>query len=388
MSDSYDVIVVGLGAMGSAAAAGLAERGLNVLGIDRFGPAHDLGSSHGGSRIIRQAYFEDPAYVPLLLRAYELWEKLEADSGEDLLNRTGGLMIGPPGCRTVAGSRAAAEHWSLPHELLGAAEVRRRFPTMTPGDGEVALYEPNAGFVHPERTVSAQLGLAERHGAELHYDEPVMRWHALPGGSGVRVWTSNGVYTADRLAICPGAWAPELLADLGVGFRVERQVQYWFAPSGGTGAFAPDRQPIYVWEDAAGVQIYGFPAQDGAGGGVKVAFFRKGVPCTPESIDRTVQQGEIEAMRRHLADKLPGLAAEFLRAKTCMYTNTADEHFVLTTHPEHDQVTVACGFSGHGFKFVPVIGEIISDLVVTGTSQHPIEKFDPARLAPAGRLIA
>jgi sarcosine oxidase len=259
---------------------------------------------------------------------------------------------------------------------------------MTPNADEVALYEANAGFVRPERTVSAQLGLAARHGAELHFEEPVQGWRALPGGSGVEVWTADGGYTADRLAICPGAWAPQLLADLGVPFRVQRQIQYWFTPSGGIGAYTPDRQPIYVWEDAAGVQIYGFPAQDGPDGGVKVAFFRKGVPCTPADIDRTVHGFEIEAMRAQLADKLPGLASEFLRAKTCMYTNTPDEHFVLTTHPEFTQVTVACGFSGHGFKFVPVIGEIITDLVATGTSTHPIDLFDPARLAPAGRLIA
>lgn len=379
MDQHYDVIVVGLGAMGSAAANHLAERGVRVLGLERYGPAHDRGSSHGGSRIIRQAYFEDPAYVPLLLRAYELWEKLERDSGADLFCRTGGLMVGSPESRTVAGSRASAEYWSLPHEMLCAAEVSRRFPTMTPAPHEVALYEANAGFVRPERTVATQLALAAWRGAELRFEEPVAHWEADP----VTVWTAAGRYTADRLVICPGAWASDLLAELGVRFRVERQVQYWFEPRGGTGAFTPDAQPIYVWEDSAGVQVYGFPAHEGPYGGAKVAFFRRGMPCTPEDIDRTVAGDEVATIAGQLADKLPALCGRFLRAVTCMYTNTPDEHFVITNHPNRPQVTVGCGFSGHGFKFVPVIGEILADLVTEGRTRHPIELFHPARFAPA-----
>ncbi|MCK2238448.1 MULTISPECIES: N-methyl-L-tryptophan oxidase [unclassified Crossiella] len=375
----YDVIVIGLGGMGSAAAYHLAARGSRVLGLDRFGPAHSNGSSHGGSRIIRQSYFEDPAYVPLLLRSYELFDKLANDSGREVLTVTGGVMIGRPDCLTVAGSKLSAETWNLPHEMLDAREIRRRFPTLTPAADEVALYEEKAGFVRPEATVGAHLDLADQAGAELHYHEPVLDWTST--ATGVRVRTAAGEYTAEKLVICPGAWAPQLLADLGIPFVIERQVQYWFAPTGGLDPFQPDVHPIYIWEAADGIQAYGFPASDGPDGGAKVAFFRGGQTCTPDTIDRTVHPHEVEAMRGQMLPRIPSLPGEFLRAATCMYTNTADEHFVIATHPAHEQVTVACGFSGHGFKFVPVVGEILADLALTGTTAHPIDLFRPERLA-------
>ncbi|MFI5838314.1 N-methyl-L-tryptophan oxidase [Catenuloplanes sp. NPDC051500] len=374
---TYDVIVLGLGGMGSAAACHLAARGQRVLGLERFGPAHDQGASHGGSRITRQSYFEDPAYVPLLLRAYELWDRLSRDSGADVITLTGGLMIGPAGSRTVAGSRRSAEQWGLAHEMLDAPELRRRFPTLNPGPDDVALYEAKAGLVRPEDTVRAHLALAARAGADLRFGEPAIEWTAT--GGGVRVTTEAGVYEAGHLVVAPGAWAPRMLADLGVRLVVERQVQYWFAPRTPIADFGLDRHPIWIWEDADGTQIYGFPALDGPDGGVKVAFFRKGEVCTPETIDREVHPDEIETVRAHLGRVLPGAAGRFLRAKTCMYTNTPDEHFVIAAHPEHATVTVACGFSGHGFKFVPVVGEILADLALTGTTAHPIALFDPKR---------
>ncbi|OKI56367.1 N-methyl-L-tryptophan oxidase [Micromonospora sp. CB01531] len=375
---AYDVIVVGLGGMGSSAAYHLAARGQRVLGLEQFGPAHDRGSSHGGSRITRQSYFEDPAYVPLLLRAYELWDKLERDAGREIISLTGGVFVGRPESHTFAGSLRASREWDLPHEILDASELRRRFPTFSPRNEEVGLFEAKAGFVRPEATVTAHLELAGRHGADLRYNEPVLRWQALPDG-GVRVTTDGGFYTAGRLVVCPGAWAPALLADLGVPFIVERQVMYWFQPETGVGPFQPERHPIYIHEDGAGTQIYGFPAIDGPDGGAKVAFFRRGQVCTPETIDRQVHPEEIDDMREHLAGVLPALPGRLLRAATCMYTNTPDQHFVIATHPEHPQVTVACGFSGHGFKFVPVVGEILADLATSGSTVHPISLFDPRR---------
>jgi sarcosine oxidase len=194
----------------------------------------------------------------------------------------------------------------------------------------------------------------------------------------VRVVTDRAVYTADSLVVCPGAWAPVLLADLGVPFTVERQVQYWFAPSGGVEPFLPDRHPIYVWE-RDGRQFYGFPALGGPEDGVKVAFFRGGRTCTPETIDRTVHASEVAEIREFVGHPMPSLPGTFLRAATCMYTNTPDEHFVIATHPAHPQVVVACGFSGHGFKFVPVVGEILADLALDGRTDHPIGLFDPLR---------
>jgi sarcosine oxidase len=375
--NGFDVIVIGLGGMGGAAAFHLAARGQRVLGLERFGPAHDRGSSHGDSRVTRQAYFEDPAYVPLLLRAHDLWAALANDSGRDVITLTGGVMIGPPTSTTVAGSRRSAEEWNLPHEVLDAGDIRRRFPTLAPGPDDIALYEANAGFVRPEETVRAHLDLAGRHGADLRFEEPVRSWEAR--GDGVRVVTGKGTYTAGHLVVCPGAWAPELLADLGVTFTIERQVLYWFAPTGGVGPFRPERHPIYVWEDAAGSQFYGFPAIDGPDDGVKVAFFRGGRTCTADTIDRVVAPAEVEAMAAQVRGRIPDLPGRFVRAATCMYTNTPDEHFVIAPHPAHEHVTVACGFSGHGFKFVPVVGEILADLATTGTTRHPIALFAPDR---------
>lgn len=376
---AFDVIVVGLGGMGSAAVHQLAARGIRVLGLEKFGPAHHRGASHGGSRITRQSYFESPHYVPLLLRAYELYDALARDSGTDVITLTGGVMVGRPESLTVAGSRLSAERWGLEHEMLDAAALRRRFPTLRPRPDEVALYEAKAGFVRPEATVSAQLTLAARAGAELHFDEPMTSWAPAPGG-GVRVETGSGSYTAGQLVITPGPWAPRLLADLGVPFTIERQVQYWFQPVGGVAPFVPERHPIYIWEDADGSQIYGFPAIDGPDGGAKVAFFRRGVVTTPETVDREVHPDEIRTMAERARRHLPDLPGTFLAAKTCLYSNTPDEHFVIARHPAHEAVTVACGFSGHGFKFVPVVGEILADLATTGTTGHPIDLFDPRRL--------
>lgn len=375
-SQTFDVIVIGLGGMGSAAAYHLAARGQRVLGLEKFTPAHDRGSSHGGSRIIRQSYFEDPAYVPLLLRAYELWDRLAADSDREVYRMTGGLFIGPPDCLTVAGSLRASREWDLPHDLLDEREIRSRFPNFTPKPGDVALYEAKAGFARPELTVQAHLDLAEKAGATLQFGEEVLEWSENSGGVTVR--TNAGTYTAGQAVICPGAWAPQLLADFGIPITVERQVLYWLDPVGGTESFVD--HPIFIDENSDGMQIYGFPAIDGPRGGVKVAFFRKGVECTPETIDRTVYEQEILEMRERTAELLPALDGPCLDTATCMYSNTPDQHFVIARHPDSTNVTVACGFSGHGFKFVPVVGEILADLATSGATSHPISLFDPRRL--------
>jgi len=376
----FDVIVAGLGGMGSAAAYHLARRGKHVLGLERFGPAHDKGSSHGGSRIIRQAYFENPSYVPLVLRAYELWEDLERETSQDLMAITGGLMLGPEGSRTVTGSIESAEQWGLEHEVLDAKEIKNRFPVFEPSEGVTALYEARTGFVRPERSVAAHLGAAEARGAELHFEEPVVSWEADASGEGVRVTTESGVYEAGRLVISPGAWAPELLSGLNLPLEVQRLVQFWFMPKGGVEPFKVGRVPIWIWEAEDGVQFYGFPAHDAPEDGVKVAFFRVGPVCTPETIDRTVREEEVEHIRSYLRDHVPSLDGEFLRAKTCMYTNTPDENFVISSHPEHPQVAIACGFSGHGYKFCGVVGEMLADLTTEGETRHPISLFSPERL--------
>ena len=377
MAATYDVIVIGLGAMGSAAAYQLARRGKRVLGLERFTAAHANGSSTGRSRIIRQAYMEDPAYVPLLLRAYELWEQIERETGETLLTLTGGLMLGAPDSQAVAGATRSAEEHGLEYELLDAAEVRRRFPALQPDDGTCALYERRAGFLRPEASIAAHLRRAAELGAELRFEEPADAWEA--DERGVRVRTARGSYEAERLVNAPGAWAPQLL-DLELPLQVLRQVLVWFDPEGGTEPFLPDRFPIYIWETPRAT-FYGFPHQEGPPGGVKVALHGGGEPCTPETIDRNVRPDDIEELRAVIGERIPALRGPVLHAQTCMYTMTPDEHFVLGMHPHRPNVVVASPCSGHGFKFASVVGEILADLAETGATRHPIGLFDPTRFA-------
>ena len=384
MRPTFDVIVLGLGGMGSAAAYHLARRGQRVLGLERFAPAHAHGSSHGRSRVIRLAYFEDPAYVPLLLRSYELWQELAPAGGAPLLTETGGLMLGRADSTLVAGSLRSARSHGLAHELLTAGELRQRYPQLAPSEDTVALLDPRAGFIDPEASVRVHLQQAAAAGAELHFDEPVLAWSAAASGDRVVVRSGRGEYEAGSLVLTPGPWAPQVLADLALPLTVERHVLYWFEPPGGVASFAADRFPIYIWERADGVHFYGFPHQPGPPGGVKVAFFHVGSPCTPESIDRQVSESEVAAMRRCVRAHLPGLDGPLRHATTCMYTRTPDGHFVLARHPRHPSVILGSPCSGHGFKFVPVIGEILADLVTRGATAHPIALFDAQRFAPAG----
>jgi sarcosine oxidase len=379
MPETYDTIIIGLGAMGSAAAYQLAARGRRVLGLERFTPAHANGSSTGYSRIIRQAYMEHPAYVPLLLRAYELWEQLEQETGQAIMTLCGGLMLGAPDSQAVAGATLSAREHGLLYELLDAAEIRHRFPPLNPAPGTVAFWEQRAGFVRPEAAIDAFLRRATANGAALHFEEPALAWEA--DANGVRVTTSRGVYEAGRLILAPGAWAPELLGELGAPLRVMRQVLFWFEPAGGVAPFLPERFPIYIWDLSPDVVFYGFPHQEGPPGGVKIALHSGGEPCTPETIDRRVRADDIAAIKAAIGERIPALQGPLLDARTCMYTMAPDEHFVLGVHPAHQNVVVASPCSGHGFKFASVIGEILADLADTRATRHPIGLFDPGRFA-------
>lgn len=380
MSRTFDVIVLGLGGMGSAVAAQLASRGQRVLGLEQFTTPHEQGSSHGRSRVIRQAYFEDPAYVPLLLRTYELWRELEHTSGRTLLTITGGLMLGTADSTVVSGSHRSAKEHNLAHELLDSREIKRRFPLFNPEPDTVALYERNAGVVRPEEAVRAHLETATRHGAELRMEETVLAWETTDGG--VRVKSVRGEYEAGQLVICAGPWAGPLLKNLGLPFRVERQVQYWFEPLGDIGAFAPERFPVWIWQTTAGAHPYGLPALDGAAGGVKVSVHHGGQhrDCTADTVERAVSEAEINQVREHIAARVPALNGRCLRAAACLYTNLPDEHFLVDRHPQHDRVLIVSPCSGHGFKFCPVIGEIAADLVTQQRTRHPIGLFGIRRL--------
>lgn len=379
MAADFDVIVIGLGGMGSATVYQLAQRGQRVLGLEQFTPPHDRGSSHGKSRIIRQAYFEHPAYVPLVLRAYELWQQIEQETGENILILTGGLMIGRPESTTIKGSLRSAQEHGLAHELLDAKELHRRFPLLHPNSDTIALFEQKAGFVRPEVAISAHLHRAAQLGAELQFEEPVLAWQTE--GTGVKVTTAQACYRAEKLVIAPGAWASQLLK-LSIPLTVERQVLYWFEPNRDQELFNFDRLPIYIWEASDNVQFYGFPAYGQPSEGVKVAFFRMGQVCTPETIDRTVHLEEVEKMRKYLNQYLPALNGQLLNTVTCMYTSTPDEHFVIGLHPEHPNVAIASPCSGHGFKFASVVGEILADLAIEGKTRHNLELFKPERFLP------
>lgn len=378
MSD-YEMIVVGLGGVGSAAAFHLSKRGHTVLGIERFHPAHEFGSSHGHSRITRMAYAEDPAYVPMMQRSYQLWRQLEHEAGRQLLTMTGGLMLGHPRSSIVSGALRSAQEWGLPHEILDSAEVQRRFPTLTPESDEQGIYEPDAGFVRPETSVLAHTELARHYGANLHHGEPVQHWEDT--NDTVKVTTDQATYAAKKLVFCGGPWTPELFPQLDVPLVVERQVMHWFVPENGVELYQPDRHPIYIWEAEPELPIYGFPAQDGQDS-VKVAFYRPpGSPTitTPSHIARTVSEEEISEITSYLEPRIPTLPARHKTAHTCMYTMTPDHNFLIGPHPQNSRVIMGAGFSGHGFKFVPVLGEILADLATQGETQHDITLFAPDR---------
>ena len=368
------VIVLGLGGMGSAAAAHLARRGAEVVCIEQFVPGHDKGSSHGESRIIRQAYFEDPAYVPLLLRAYELWEDLDRDD-PGIFRPTGGLFLGTPETGAVSGSLASAREHDLPHQLLDAQEIRRRFPAFAPRDDEVGVFEERSGFVRPERTVLEHWRRAHAAGAALRPGR-ALAWEA--DGDGVRVRTAGGTIEGDRLVVSPGAWAPSLLADLGLPLVVSRQAVFWFRPTE-PAAYALGTHPVFVWE-RPGLSPYGFPCID-EDGGVKIGVHHRGPETDPDDVVREVSARDAAELADLVRPLLPSLPGTFLRGITCLYTTTPDHDFVIGPHPEHENVAIACGFSGHGFKFVPVVGEILADLALDGSTRHPIGLFDPTRFA-------
>lgn len=380
MKQADDVIIIGLGAMGSSAAMHLAARGIRVRAFDQFTPPHNHGSSHGRSRIFRQAYFEDARYVPMLLRARELWQSLEQEVGEPLLHTTGALVIGRPGGELVQRSLESAKQFSLPHELLSTGDVRLRYPAIRMEEDTTAILEKNAGYLVPETCVAYQLQQARRNQAALHLDERVLNWHAGPGGEGVMVHTTQGSYAAGRLLITAGPWAPAVLAELGLPLRVTRQVLYWFAPEGDLDDFRPDRFPVYLFDNVPGQPLlYGFPVTGEDTEGVKVALHGTEEICTPQTVTRDIRDEDETAVRQRLATTVPRLAGRLLRAETCLYTMTPDEHFVIDQHPEHPAVTLAAGFSGHGFKFASVVGEVLADLITEGKSAFDLSLFSIER---------
>jgi sarcosine oxidase len=353
--------------MGSAALAHLARRGKRVLGIERFARAHDRGSSAGQSRIIRMAYYEDPAYVPLLRRAYDLWAELERQSAAKLVDLCGILMAGEAKGRMISGAQASAREHGIPIEELDRADILRRYPTLSVRAGEVALFEARAGMVFPEAAIAAHLRSAEAAGADVRFETLVAGYDARAAHIRIELADGTTLETA-RLAICAGPWLSEAAPELALTLRIQRNVQVWFRPR--DGAYGIDRFPaFFIDREGAAAALYGFPDY---GLGVKAALHGFGVTTSPEALDRTVHAADVAEVRAALDDWMPGAAASFVTGKVCMYALTPDEHFVIDFHPRDARIVVAGGFSGHGFKFCPVVGEIVADLIADGTTAHPI----------------
>lgn len=362
--------------MGSATAWQLAARGQRVVGFDRFHPPHGLGSSTGRSRIIREAYFESPVYVPLVRRAYLLWEALEQGRGAGLLRPTGGLVIGPRHGALVSGAIASAQAHAVPHEVLSAADVRRRFPALQPDDSLAGVLEPRAGVLVPEQAIAAMLDEAARHGAELRYEEPVLSWE--PAADGVVVHTGRGAFAARRLVLAAGAWMAAELPGVHLPLEVQRQVTCWVQPSGDPALFQPSRLPVWLWETPAGEMWYGFPD---LGDGPKVARHQGGAVTTAQTVDRQVSGEDQNPLQAFLASAMPALQGPVTDAGVCLYTNTPDGHFLVDRHPDCPAVLIASPCSGHGFKFAPAIGEVLADLAMDRPPSFDLAPFALSRFA-------
>ncbi len=377
MAKQFDVIVAGVGAMGAAVCWELARRGVSVLGLDRFGIPNTKASHHGRSRALRLAYFEHTDYVPLLRRAYEHWRDLDDRAGGGIVHRTGGLWMGPEHCELVAGSLAAAQEHGLPFEWLETAQLRERFVQFTMPEDFVAFFESDAGLVPPERAIQTYASLIRQLGGVLTEEEPVESWSAEDGG--VRVTTARDTYHAGHLVLCAGAWSERLLGDIGIRLTVTRQPLMW-VDTEDPESFGLERCPVWSIDRPAGGMYYGFPIM-GDRPGFKVGIHDLGEATNPDTVDRQWRGEDEHELREMLARFIPKANGDLLNACVCLYTNTPDSHFVIDRHPEHDNVTIACGFSGHGFKFAGVFGEAIADLVLEGATALPIDFLSLQRLA-------
>lgn len=376
MSQTFDVIVLGVGGMGSAACFELARRGRRVLGLEQFPLVHARGSSHGHTRIIRTAYYEHPSYVPLVRRAFSRWYELEQITGRHLLTVCPCLNIGPPGSELVEGVRASVREHGLAARELTGDEMNRGFPAYRFPSGYSAVLEQAAGFLYVEDCVRAHIDAAVSFGAEIHAEEPVREWKII--GDGVEVTTEKGTYRAARLVVTAGAWATRLLADIGVPLAVMRQVLLWFGVGDRAAEFRRDKFPIFI-ADVPGGPFYGLPAIDRYGLKVARHYGAPELP-NPDGVNWNVTDADVTAMRLLLDQYIPGLGA-FTKGQVCMYTVTPDKHFVIDVHPRHPQVSVACGFSGHGFKFATTVGEVLADLAEQGSTRHEIGMLSAKRFA-------
>jgi len=378
---AFDVAVVGLGVTGSAALYDLARRGVRAVGIEQFTPGHNRGSSHGETRIIRLGYFEHPSYVPLVRAAYPLWRALAREAGEALLDVTGIIEMGTRDSELVAGTlRSACEH-GLDHEILDAAAVMRRFPPFRLPPDFVGVLQRDGGILAAEPAVAALVRLAAGAGADVRTGETVRTIDARPGG--VRITTDRGAIEVEQAVVAAGPWVKKLLPGLPAAVRTTRQVLAWFEPAD-RAIFARDRFPVFIVAGATEV-FYGFPL--GPKPGIKFArHHHLDEDVDPDGLVPPPSAADEALLRAGLAAYLPAANGALLDAQTCLYTRTPDDDFIIDRLPGTPQVIVASPCSGHGFKFAPVIGEILADLATAGTTRHDISRFSLSRrtLLPPG----
>lgn len=371
---NFDAIVLGVGGVGSAALYHLARQGARVLGIEQFGLAHDRGSSHGQTRLIRQTYFEHPDYVPLVQRAFDGWQALEQQTGAVLYRQVGLIQIGSPAGEVIQGVRASAAQHNLPIENLSAQQAMQRFPGLAIANDWEAVYETRAGYLFVERCIEIHVSAAQQLGATLMLNENVRTWNVSNGT--VHVETNCGAYEAKRLVIAAGAWSVPLLAELGIRLEVRRKPLYWYRTD--TDDYRAERGfPGFLFDLPEGC-FYGFPQIDEQG--LKVAEHSGGRVITdPATVDRELDEADEARVSSFVRRYLPGVSSQRTQHATCMYTMSPDGHFILDRHPQHPEVAFVAGLSGHGFKFAGVLGEELARLALDG-------KVDPrARFLAAER---
>jgi sarcosine oxidase len=375
MTQTFDTIVAGVGGMGSAALYHLAKRGQRVLGLERFEIGHTQGSSHGETRIIRMAYFEGSNYVPIVQRAYQLWDELSAEAGTDLIRRTGSLEMSEAGFDFVDRSLASCLDHGLPYELLDAAETMQRFPAFRLHPETSAIFQPDGGYVLCEAALRAHVDLARHHGAQLRTGETVLEFKPTPHG-GVEVRTNRATYTAGSLILTAGAWMQQLVPALAGTVTTSKQAIAWFAPRT-EALFRPGNMPVFIHFGAEG-EFYGFPQHSAQGVKVGGPHFAR-VPIDPDQPDRTPEPHQIDALRGFMARHLPDAAGPPIAASGCIYTSTPDEHFVIDRLPGTPQVVVMSPCSGHGYKFASAMGDIAADLAIKGHTWADIAPFALSR---------
>jgi monomeric sarcosine oxidase len=379
VTQKSEIIVIGGGTMGTAAGWALARRGHEVTVLEQFDHVHAKGSHSGNTRIYRHAYAEGALYVPWALEASRLWREVQARTGTTLMVETGCLDISEPGLGRANGARASAAAFNLPVEQMTGRELNERWPVWNiPDDWEVTL-DPDAGFLLVEPALRALAAELVAAGGSLRTNEPVTSWEATDAG--VRVTTDQGTYEADRLIIAAGAWNSKVLAGFDIPLEVRRKPVMWFGTND-PAAFMPDTFPVFVYQDRTG-EFYGLPIhQDDplkVGGSIKLGIHSGGLIADPDQLDREWHESDIEPeFRDFLTNRMRGVEPLVTASSMCMYTMSPDQDFIIDRHPEHANVAIAAGFSGHGFKFTPKVGEHLADLVTDGQAR-PIPEFSLGR---------